>query len=49
MAQGNLAIVFNVGLDRLVAVVVLGSTQDGRFEDAQKLISATVKTIGEDI
>ncbi len=49
MAQGNLAIVFNVGLDRLVAVVILGSTQDGRFEDAQKLISATIKTIGEDI
>lgn len=49
MAQGNLAIIFNAGLDRPIVVVVLGSTQDGRFDDVQKLILATIKTIGEEI
>lgn len=48
MAQGNLAVILNLGLDRPVAVVVLGSTYDGRFEDTKKLISAVVKTIGEE-
>lgn len=49
MAQGNLGVIFNAGLDRPIAVVVLGSTQNGRFDDIQKLISATIKTTSEEI
>lgn len=48
MAQGNLAVIFNLGLDRPIAVVVLGSTYDGRFEDTRKLISTTIKLAGEE-
>lgn len=47
MAQGNLAVVFNLGLNRPIAVVVLGSTYDGRFEDTRKLVSTTIKLLGE--
>lgn len=47
MAQGNLAVVFNLGLDRPIAVVVLGSTYDGRFEDTKKLVSTTIKLLGK--
>lgn len=47
MAQGNLAVIFNLGLDRPVAVVVLGSTYDGRFEDTRKLVSTTINLAGK--
>lgn len=39
-AGGNLAIVANVGLRRPLVFVVLGSSQDGRFTDTQKLTLA---------
>jgi D-alanyl-D-alanine carboxypeptidase len=41
MAGGNLAIVFDAGLNHPIAVVVLGSTLEGRFEDVDMLVSAT--------
>jgi D-alanyl-D-alanine carboxypeptidase len=40
LAGGNLAVAADIGLSEPVVVVVLGSTIDGRFEDAQKLIKA---------
>ena len=43
LAGGNLAVVFEAGPMRPIAVVVLGSTQEGRFEDVRKLIEATLK------
>jgi serine-type D-Ala-D-Ala carboxypeptidase (penicillin-binding protein 5/6) len=46
LAGGNLVVAFDVGLGRPVIAVVLGSTQDGRFEDMKKLVDATRKTIG---
>lgn len=40
LAGGNLAVVFDVGIGHPVAVVVLGSTIDGRFRDMQALVEA---------
>lgn len=42
IAGGNLAIVVNLGLQRPVAIVVLGSSQEGRFSDTEKLAKATL-------
>ncbi|MBP9759881.1 MAG: D-alanyl-D-alanine carboxypeptidase [Candidatus Pacebacteria bacterium] len=44
-AGGNLAILYNSGLDHPIAIVVLGSTVDGRFTDVQQLVDATYKYI----
>lgn len=41
LAGGNLAIVYDSGLDHPIAVVVLGSSRDGRFSDVQTLVDAT--------
>ena len=43
LAQGNLAIVFDRGLNQPVVVVVLASTETGRFSDIKNLIEATLK------
>jgi serine-type D-Ala-D-Ala carboxypeptidase (penicillin-binding protein 5/6) len=40
-ANGNLAIAFDAGLNQPVAIVVLGSTQSGRFTDVIKLVEKT--------
>lgn len=42
LAGGNLAIIANLGLRRPVAIVVLGSSEQGRFTDTQKLIEASL-------
>lgn len=42
-AGGNLAFVFDPELGRPIIISVLGSTQSGRFEDARKLIHATLR------
>jgi D-alanyl-D-alanine carboxypeptidase (penicillin-binding protein 5/6) len=41
LAGGNLAVAFDAGLNRPVAIVVLGSTQEGRFADVAELASST--------
>lgn len=41
LAGGNLALIVDVGLQHPVAVVVLGSTREGRFSDALRLIERT--------
>ncbi|MDB5237013.1 MAG: hypothetical protein JWL88_115 [Parcubacteria group bacterium] len=41
LAGGNLVVVYDAGFAHPVAVVVLGSTRDGRFTDVQNLIQAT--------
>ncbi len=43
IAGGNLVFVFDPELGRPIIVTVLGSTAEGRFQDAQKLINATLK------
>jgi len=42
LAGGNLITAFDAELGRPVVAVVLGSTEEGRFSDIEKLISATV-------
>ena len=39
LAGGNLVVVFDISIGHPVVVVVLHSTQDGRFEDVRNLIS----------
>jgi len=47
LAGGNLGIVYDAGIGHPVVAVVLGSTEDGRFQDMQALISATSRAIAE--
>lgn len=47
LAGGNLAVVFEPIPGHPVVAVVLGSTEQGRFEDMKKLVAATRKTISE--
>jgi D-alanyl-D-alanine carboxypeptidase len=41
LAGGNLSLVIDVGIDHPVAIVVLGSTEKGRFQDSDTLLKAT--------
>lgn len=41
LAGGNLVVAFNVGLDRPIVAVVLGSTQQDRFSDIMTLVEET--------
>lgn len=43
LAGGNLAIIFDRGVNQPVVAVVIRSTQKGRFEDMEKLVSAVRK------
>lgn len=45
LAGGNLVIAFNVGLNRPIAIVVLGSTQQERFTDVMKLVEESQKYV----
>jgi len=46
-AGGNLAVVFDRGLNDPVILVVLGSSYDGRFTDIVNLASSTLKTYNQ--
>lgn len=41
LAGGNLAIVYDAGINHPVAIVVLGSTREGRFADVEHLLELT--------
>ncbi|MFA6338894.1 MAG: hypothetical protein WCW87_02465 [Candidatus Paceibacterota bacterium] len=41
-AGGNLAVIFDSGLNKPIAIVVLGSTAEGRFKDVLTLASSTL-------
>ncbi len=45
LAGGNLAVAFDAGLGHPIIVVVLGSTQQGRFEDIKTLVQAARTTL----
>ncbi len=47
LAGGNLAVVSDLGLDRPIALVVLGSSFDGRFSDMHKLLNATLAYLAD--
>ncbi|MHB8660657.1 MAG: D-alanyl-D-alanine carboxypeptidase family protein [Minisyncoccota bacterium] len=42
LAGGNLALVFDVGIEHPIAVVVLGSSKEARFTDGTALVAATL-------
>ena len=42
LAGGNLTLVFDVGINHPIALVVLNSTAEARFTDAQALVAATL-------
>lgn len=42
LAGGNLAVLVDAGINHPVAIVVLGSSQDGRFSDVMKLAETTI-------
>lgn len=44
-AGGNLAVIFDAGLNHPITVVVLGSTIEGRFTDVQALVDATYEYV----
>lgn len=48
LAGGNLAIVFDAGVRKPIAVVVLGSTEAGRFEEVKALVDAALKYLQKD-
>jgi len=41
IAGGNLVVIYDAGIGHPIAVVVLGSTHEGRFTDVENLINAT--------
>ncbi len=47
LAGGNLTVIFDAGIDRPIVVVVLGSSQEGRFTDMQKLITETLSILAK--
>lgn len=47
MAGGNLAVAFDAGLGHPIIVVVLGSTEDGRFNDVKTLVKESLVYLGK--
>lgn len=45
LAGGNLAIAFDPEVGRPIIIVVLGSTEEGRFQDVQRLMAATLQSL----
>lgn len=43
LAGGNLAVVFDAAINHPIAIVVLGSTREGRFTDVDRLLDATLE------
>lgn len=48
LAGGNLAITYTSGFNRPIVVVVLGSTQQGRFTDVLQLVQRTTSLLGNE-
>src|SRR3989344_1196687 len=46
LAGGNLVIAFDASFGEPYIVVVLGSTEEGRFSDTEKLVNATITYLG---
>ena len=47
LAGGNLVFAFDAGINHPIIVSILGSTQEGRFVDAEKLVAASLKAIAQ--
>jgi D-alanyl-D-alanine carboxypeptidase len=44
LAGGNLVVAFDPEIGRPIVISVLGSTEDGRFTDMEKLVSKTLSS-----
>ncbi|HEY4498608.1 MAG TPA: hypothetical protein VJH94_00930 [Candidatus Paceibacterota bacterium] len=49
LAGGNLSIAFDASFGEPFIITILGSTQEGRFQDMQKLLVATIDYLGSAI
>lgn len=47
LAGGNLAIIFDAEIGRPIIIVVLGSSEQGRFDDVDKIIDATMHVLSK--
>ena len=47
LAGGNLAVLFEVAPNHSIAIVVLGSTREGRFQDVQALAKRTIEQFAQ--
>ncbi len=47
LAGGNLVVAFDASIGRPIIVVVLGSTESGRFNDMEQLVGASLEYIGQ--
>jgi len=47
LAGGNLAVIIDAGISHPIAIIVLGSTQDGRFEDVENLAKLSLQKLSE--
>lgn len=47
LAGGNLAVLFDAGLGKPIAVVVLHSSKEGRFRDVEKLVAYTQQILAQ--
>lgn len=45
LAGGNLVVAFDPGIGRPIIISILGSSEEGRFSDMQKLVSASLESI----
>ena len=45
LAGGNLVITFDAGINHPIVISVLGSTQEGRFRDVEKLVAASLESL----
>lgn len=45
LAGGNLIIAFDAGINRPIVIAVLGSTQEDRFTDIEKLVEASLNSL----
>lgn len=48
LSGGNLVVAFDLGLMKPIVISVLGSTREGKFDDMNKLIEATINYVSED-
>lgn len=48
LAQGNLVVAFDLGPVHPVIVAVLGSSQEGRFADVEKLVNASMYAVAQE-
>ena len=47
LAEGNLTVAFDLGLNRPIIITVLGSTRDARFSDVLELVAAVQESVTE--